>query len=414
MGVNARGMRVDIAVVGGGVVGMVSALLLADAGFDVMLVDPVTQLPARDDPYDLRTFALTPASQRILAHCGVWGALDLARVSTFQAIEVWDGAGDGLVRFDASAGVRLPLAYLVELSNLITACHRTLALRARIRDLAGQVNVVVMNERECVLHLADGRELVAGVVLACDGADSPLRALCGIEVDEVDYGQQAIVANVTTTLPHAGTARQRFLASGPLAMLPLPPPCETAVVWSTSPEEAAWALACTDEEFCARLGTAFESRLGRVLATSRRLTFPLRRQHAREYVHERVALVGDAAHVVHPLAGQGLNLGLLDAATLAELLASRESIALRAPQSLLKRYARMRRGENLLMLMVTDQLNRLFAATNPAMVQLRNAGLRMTQHLRPLKRRLLARAMGDSGELPEIARRDLSSLQEIP
>jgi len=404
----------DIAIVGGGVVGMVAALFLADAGFDVMLVDPVTQLPVRDTPYDLRTFALTPASRRLLVHCGVWDALDAARISTFQAIEVWDGVRGGTLRFDASAELPPPLAYLVELSNLITACHRALARRVRVRDVAGQVSALATTDRHCVLRLADGRELAASVVLACDGAESPLRTLCGIDTDDHDYRQHAIVANVTTTLPHGGTARQRFLSSGPLALLPLPPAHEVAVVWSTSPAEATWALDCTDDEFCARLGSASDWRLGPICATSRRLSFPLRRRHARHYAQDRVALVGDAAHVIHPLAGQGLNLGLLDAAALAEALGARGTAGLRAPQSLLQRYARTRRGENLLMLTVAEQLNRLFAATNPAVVRLRNAGLELTQRLRPLKARLIAHAMGEAGDLPALACRDLTSVQETP
>ena len=391
---STRTARAEVAIVGGGVVGMVAALLLADAGLEVVLIDPVTQLPARDEPFDLRTYALTPTSRQILECCGVWAGLDLARLSTFQAIEVWDGLGGGALHFAAPVGGAGPLAYLVEQANLLSACQRALATRTKLSDLAGEVSALTTNDHECVLQLADGRELRAALVLACDGGDSPLREMCGFEVDEKSYDQHAIVTNVTTTLAHEQIARQRFLTSGPLALLPLPPPNQAAVVWTTTPAQAAWATTCSDEEFCTGLGHAFEERLGPVLGTSRRVAFALRRQHARHYARGRVALLGDAAHVIHPLAGQGLNLGLLDAAKLADILRTCERAALRYPQSLLQRYARARRGENLLMLAVTDQLNRVFAQTHPAIVWLRNTGLNLTQHWSPLKHALLAHAMG--------------------
>ncbi len=391
---SSRVAQAEVAIVGGGLVGMVCALLLADAGLEVMLIDPLTQPATRDEPFDLRTYALTPASRQILERAGVWAELDHARLATFQAIDVWDGLGPGALHFAASAARSGPLAYLVEQANLLSACQRALTTRAKLSDLAGQVSAITPNDHECVLQLADGRALRASVVLACDGADSPVREMCGFEVARRPYTQQAIVANVTTTLAHDCIARQRFLPSGPLAMLPLPPANQVAVVWTTTPAQAAWATTCSDEAFCAALGQAFEERLGPVLGTSRRVSFALRCQHARHYARGRIALLGDAAHVIHPLAGQGLNLGFLDAAALAEILRTCERAAVRYPQSLLQRYARARRGENLLMLTLTDQLNRVFAQTHPALVRLRTLGLNLTQHWLPLKQVLLAHAMG--------------------
>lgn len=394
----------EVAVVGGGVVGMITALLLARAGREVTLVDSITHLPARDEPWDLRSFALTPASRRILARCGVWDMLDQARIATFEGMEIRDAASPARVRFDRAGAGNQPLAYLVEQSNLITACHRQLAQQARVSDLAAQVLGMIAGAEDVRLHLGERRELRARVVLACDGRDSPMRALAGITSEEHDYRQRAVVANVRTQLPHGGIARQRFLPEGPLALLPLPSPNEVAIVWSTTPEQASWAETCDDEAFLAALTQASDAWLGEILSTSRRLGFPLVRRHARHYVAERLALIGDAAHVVHPLAGQGLNLGLLDAAAVVEELGSASAAALLHPQSLLARYARARRGGNLAMLTVTDQLNRLFARREIPVVGLRRMGLALVDRAAPLKRRLIAEATGQRGNLPLLAR----------
>jgi 2-polyprenylphenol 6-hydroxylase len=404
----------EIAVVGGGLVGQTTALLLAQAGITVVVIDPVTPLPVRDDPYDLRTYALTPASRRILTHIGVWNALDQARVTAFSGMQVWDAARGGELAFAADlVPPATALGYIVEQSNLLAAAQRAMQAQTRIAGLGGQVTGVTEGDDDCVVHLGDGREIRARVVLACDGADSPVRELAGIACADHDYGQHAVVANVTTTLPHAGIARQRFIAEGPLAFLPLPPTDMCAVVWTTTSENAAWATRCHDEEFCAALTSAFDQRLGTVTASSRRVAFPLRRRHATTYCRGRVALVGDAAHVIHPLAGQGLNLGLLDAACVAEVLTDSPRGALQHPQSLLRRYARTRRGDNLAMLTLTDKLNRLFTAREPWLTWLRNTGMVGLNRAHALKRLLAAHAMGEGGDLPRLATTENLSKFEV-
>lgn len=395
----------DIVVVGGGLVGLTAASLLADAGFTLTLIDPVTPLPVRDGPYDLRSYALTPASQRILAQIGVWSRLDGARIAEFTHMQVWDAEGWGELGFDTRlTDAHAPLGYMVEHSNLLAASHAAVQARANVAGLAGQVTAVVNHPDCCTVHLGDGREVNASVLLACDGGNSPLRELCGIACDTYDYAQTAVIANVTTSIPHGPIARQRFLREGPLALLPLPPAKLTAIVWTTAPAHAVQLTTCAEAEFCAALTTASAARLGTIDSTSPRLAFPLQRRHAAQYVRERVALLGDAAHVIHPLAGQGLNLGLLDVMTLAEILATANRARLQHPQSLLKRYARIRRGETLAMITVTEQLNRMFAIHNPGVAWLRNAGLNLVDKLMPLKRVLAQHAMGQRGEVPAIAR----------
>lgn len=390
----ARSPVTDVAIVGGGLVGMVAAAALADLGCDVVVIDPVTQLPVHDEPYDLRTFALTPASRAVLESAGVWPRLDHARVSRFEGIEVRDAGSRGVLRFSRPAAPQPPLAWLVEQSNLVLACQQALAARAGVAGQAGMITGIVDGVDGCTLRFADRAEVRARIVLGCDGGDSPLRTLCGISCETQDYHQHAIVANVVTAQPHEGIARQRFRADGPLALLPLPSPDAIAVVWTTTPEHAAWAQGCTDDAFRAALAQAADYWLGEVLATSRRVAFPLRRQHAVTYAQGRVALLGDAAHIVHPLAGQGLNLGFADVAGLIAALRAGGREAVHHPQSSLRRYARARRGDNLAMLTLTDVLNGLFVSTNPAAAWLRGAGLTLTDRIQPLKQRLVAHAVG--------------------
>jgi len=241
--------------------------------------------------WDLRSLAITPASTRILETCGIWPLLLTERIAPFMGMEIWEQETAGRVHFADTAEPPRPLGWLVEMGNLVRASLTALALRQRVSDIAGEVVALAEERAACRLSLADGRVLRARAVLACDGRDSALRALAGFTVDERDFGQTAIVANVRTAQAHHGIARQRFLTSGPLAFLPLPAPDRCAIVWSTRTEDAARLLEEDDTAFRERLADAFEHQLGAVLETSARVGYPLLRRHASTYAQGRIALV---------------------------------------------------------------------------------------------------------------------------
>lgn len=331
------------------------------------------------------------------------------RVTPYRFMQVWDSEGSGEVNFSAEqAGVPV-LGHIVENDVVLAALERRLAeLPTVCVELGRRVTGLEEAGGGRSVLLEDGRRLTAPLVVAADGAQSPLREMAGIAVDARDTGHVAVVTTVRTQLGHGGVARQVFRDSGPLAFLPLTIDGDAhycSIVWSTTPEEAERLTGLDAKTLGQALEVAFEARLGAVEVVDRAVSVPLTQRHAQDYVQPGFALVGDAAHSIHPLAGQGVNLGLMDVAVLAEELvtARRRGIDLGEPR-MLARYARRRRGDNSAMLALMDGFRLLFGTRHPLVTLSRNLGLSGVDRLVPIKRLLMRQAIGERGRLPASCR----------
>lgn len=394
--------RFDVVVCGAGVVGLATAALLArGAQRDALRVTVVDAGEAYEwssaADVGLRVSAISAGSMRLLASLGIREAI-AARECPYRDMHVWDASGEpdsgGTLRFSA-ADMALPeLGFIVEDGLLRQALAATLPAAGVELRYGVAVEAIDTSGPQAVLSLAGGEALAADLVIAADGAGSPLRQALGIDVASWRYAQAALVTHVRPERDHAHTARQRFLATGPLALLPLADG-RVSIVWSTTPDEAAELLDADDDEFATRITAASDDVLGQLRPAGPRASFPLRAQHARRYVGRAVALVGDAAHTVHPLAGQGANLGLADAAALERVVGhALERGEHPGDLPVLRRYERDRRGANARMLYFTDGLNRLFAAGGGLPAMLRATGLGLFDRSGPLKRHAMRVALG--------------------
>ncbi|MDR3416138.1 MAG: UbiH/UbiF/VisC/COQ6 family ubiquinone biosynthesis hydroxylase [Nevskia sp.] len=385
-------LRFDAIVVGGGPVGAAAALALRGQGCAVALLERGGAPPAHDPAdYDLRVYATSPASMQLLDALGAWPEIAARRVSPYVSMRVWERDPAHALRFGAADVGRSELGWIVEHGLILDVLWRRLGDIARFEHAT--IASAEFGAPESVLRLADGRELRARLVVAADGADSQLRALAGIDTVGWAYAHHAIVCHVQTGRPHEATAWQRFLGTGPLAFLPLADG-RCSIVWSAEQPLAAELLALDDAAFMTRLGAAAEYALGEVTAVTRRISFPLRLQHATEYVRPGLVLVGDAAHTVHPLAGQGVNLGFADVAQLGATLAEAREAG-RDPYSLrnLQRYGRARKAQNVEMLALTDSLYRAFRLRLPGLKAALGLGLEAVDRLGPLKGWLARQAL---------------------
>lgn len=393
-------MRFDVIVVGAGVVGLTCVLALAQKGFKVALVEaqphPPKPLPHMTDPYDNRVFAISRASQQLFGSLDVFCTIQNTRSCPYQHMTVWDEVMDGKIHFSAMDYFETDLGHIIEQKVILGALWQRLANEQGVAYFWGKTpKSYQVDEKQIELTLVSEERLLATLVIAADGGNSLMRQLCEIPSKGWDYAQKALVATVKGTLSHQYTAFQRFAKDGSLALLPLSDPFHSSIVWATSP--------CTADSLCQLQETAFNQTLtqqinavmGDLELVGQRFTFELRTHHVKHYAASRCVLVGDAAHTLHPLAGQGVNLGLLDVSVLVDQLSQAKTAArdIGTP-TVLSRYERRRKWHNQMMIWSMEIFKRGFASQNNLVQLLRNKGLSFVDRQKSLKQVFTKLAMG--------------------
>jgi 2-octaprenylphenol hydroxylase len=396
----------DVVIVGGGMIGLTLALALKDSPLSVALID--TQRGDRElsEQAELRVSAISVASERIFSRLGVWQAIIAGRHQAYKHMSVWDKDSFAQIDFDAAQVQQAHLGHIIENQQICRVLWQEAEQAGNIELLAPRkITKLAIGQQESFISLDDDTMLTAALVVGADGANSFVRQQAALPLTFWDYDHHAIVATVRCEYPHQQTARQIFTPTGPLAFLPLWDSHMCSIVWSQQVEQAESLMALDDKAFSQTLSAAFDGRLGLCDVTSGRQSYPLKMRYARQWVKDRVALVGDAAHTIHPLAGQGANLGLLDAAALAEqiLELTRRELDIGLGKNL-RPYERWRKSEALKMIAGMEGFKRLFQGHNPLKKLLRDVGISAINRLTPLKHNVIKQAMGLEGELPELAK----------
>ncbi|MBW8709342.1 MAG: FAD-dependent monooxygenase [Alphaproteobacteria bacterium] len=399
--------QVDIVISGGGMVGLPLGLALAQGGLRVVIADAAAPARALDPGFDGRVSALAYASVRMLTALGVWESL-APHAQPIREILVTDGAtgrpaSPFSLHFDAQEVGSPALGHIAENRHIRAALHDAAARQENLQLLApASIKSLTVEAGRAVARLAGGEEIAAALVIAADGRDSPLRGEMGVQVIGWSYPQTGIVATVEHERPHNGVAYEHFLPSGPFAILPMTGN-RSSLVWTEDKKKAPGLLALNEEEFNTELSRRFGAHLGKTRSAGLRWSYPLSFHLARDFVRPRFALAGDCAHGIHPIAGQGLNLGLKDAAALAEVLldAGRLGRDIGALDTL-KRYERWRRFDSFALAASTDALNRLFSNDIAPLRHLRDLGLGIVDSIGPARRFFMRHAGGDIGKLPRL------------
>jgi len=389
----------DVIILGGGIVGLTMANLLAhDTDLSITLVE--AKAPSLDwdnSTYDLRCSAIARASLNIFKHIQVWDNIVADRVGMYDKMQIWDSSSKETLNFAAADMAEPDLGHIVENRVMQRALRNNLSKFSSVTICSGLAHKLQQIDNGVELYI-DDYKYAAKLIIGADGADSWLRAASNISTHGWNYKQSALVATIKSQLPHNKTARQRFSADGPLAFLPLADSNLSSIVWSSSPERIKYLMQLAPNEFCSSLESEFAFKLGALELQGERAYFPLRMLHAKDYIQQRVALIGDAAHVIHPLAGQGMNLGIMDAAVLAEVLqdALLNNIDI-GRHSVLRKYERWRKGHNLSMIAIVEA----FKQSHTLLTSI-NMGLFNKAHL--AKKCMVRFAMGVTGDIPDSAK----------
>lgn len=396
----------DIIIVGAGMVGALAACLLSQPSsikkatpLKIALVDNSVATPFNSDQFDPRVAAITEKSRQLLIDCGVWPDIKSLRTSPYLAMNVWDAESTGRIRFDCH-DIHLPnLGHIIESSVIVDTLLNKIASLDNIDFICPATIHQYQKQPDIItVEMDDGTCITGSLLIGADGGNSKVRDHFNFNCKQWDYQQEAIVATIKTENPNQQTAWQRFMPTGPLALLPLNNQGDlhhSSIVWSQQPSTAEGLMALDDGQFCDELTRASERCLGTVTSVSRRYKFPLRQNHAVDYVLPRVALVGDAAHTIHPLAGQGVNLGFADVAALAdEVTRARMRDIDVGDESILKRYQRRRKPENLATMGAMEGFKNLFSADQLPLRLLRSLGMSQIDNMAPLKNEIIKRAMG--------------------
>jgi len=388
----------EVVIAGGGMVGATLGCLLAEQECRVAVVEPYVSAPfLLSDAYGLRVSAISRASQHALMQAGAWSFITGLRMTPYEAMHVWDATGQGEIHFSAADLGEPDLGAIIENQVIQAGLSQAMSAYDNLTFLASvSVDAFCYTGGRMAIELSNDETVTATLLVGADGAHSKVRSLAGIGVQKNDYYQKGLVAVVETEKAHQFTAWQRFMPSGPLAFLPLNEG-KSSIVWTLPADKADYYLTMSDDAFNIAVTAAFGECLGAVRVVSQRAVFPLVGQQAEHYIAEGIALVGDAAHTIHPLAGQGVNLGIKDAVVLAEVfMAAKKAADNDAPLGLkaLRRYERARRGDNVLTQKAMEGFKLLFGNTFMPLQVARNVGLSVVNKVTPMKNEIMRKAMG--------------------